>query len=46
VPASAGSTLYAVCVKTRLTIAFYGSSDVLKAGGQITGTLITSGPLN
>jgi methionine sulfoxide reductase heme-binding subunit len=46
VPATAGSTLYAVCGKTRLTIAFYGSAAVLKSGGQITGTLITSGPLN
>jgi sulfoxide reductase heme-binding subunit YedZ len=46
VPATATSTLYAVCGTTRLTIAFYASSSVLKTGGQITGRLITSGPLN
>ncbi len=46
VPATPGDTLYAVCGKTRLTIAFYGSSDVLQNGGKITGTLDTSGPLN
>lgn len=46
VPATAGSTLYAVCGTTRLTIAFYGPASVLKSGGQITGRLITSGPLN
>jgi methionine sulfoxide reductase heme-binding subunit len=46
VPATAGTTLYAVCGTTRLTITFYGSADVLKAGGQITGRLLTSGPLN
>lgn len=45
-PAAAGSTLYAVCGATRLTIAFYGPASVLKSGGQITGRLITSGPLN
>jgi sulfoxide reductase heme-binding subunit YedZ len=46
VPASAGATLYAVCGTTRLTIAIYGSTDVLKSGGDITGQLVTSGPLN
>jgi sulfoxide reductase heme-binding subunit YedZ len=46
VPATATSTLYAVCGTTRLTIAFYGPSSVLMAGGQITGRLVTSGPLN
>jgi sulfoxide reductase heme-binding subunit YedZ len=46
VPATAGATLYAVCGTTRLTIAFYGSSTVLSKGGQITGQLVTSGPLN
>jgi sulfoxide reductase heme-binding subunit YedZ len=46
VPASATSTLYAVCGTTRLTIAFFGPDSVLKAGGQITGRLVTSGPLN
>jgi sulfoxide reductase heme-binding subunit YedZ len=46
VPATPGATLYAVCGATRLTIAFYGTSTVLSAGGQITGQLVTSGPLN
>jgi sulfoxide reductase heme-binding subunit YedZ len=46
VPATTGTTLYAVCGKTRLTIAFYGSAAVMKSGGQITGRLNTSGPLN
>jgi sulfoxide reductase heme-binding subunit YedZ len=46
VPATAGATLYAVCGKTRLTINFYGSAAVLKAGGQMTGRLTTTGPLN
>lgn len=45
-PASAGTTLYAVCGTTRLTIAFYGSGSVLTQGGQISGQLETSGPLN
>jgi sulfoxide reductase heme-binding subunit YedZ len=46
VPATPGATLYAVCGETRFTIAFYGSSEVLSGGGQITGQLVTSGPLN
>jgi sulfoxide reductase heme-binding subunit YedZ len=46
VPATAGTTLYAVCGTTRVTIAFYGPAAVLKSGGQITGRLVTSGPLN
>jgi hypothetical protein len=46
VPATAGSTLYAVCGKTRLTITFFGAPSVLESGGQITGQLETSGPLN
>jgi methionine sulfoxide reductase heme-binding subunit len=46
VPATPGVTLYALCGATRLTIAFYGSSAILSGGGQITGQLITSGPLN
>lgn len=46
VPANAGTTLYAVCGTTRLTISFYGSDSVLKSGGDITGRLDTSGPLN
>jgi sulfoxide reductase heme-binding subunit YedZ len=46
VPATAGTTIYAVCRTIRLTISLYGPSSVLKAGGQITGRLETSGPLN
>lgn len=46
VPASVTDTLYAVCGTTRLTITFYGSSAVLKSGGNITGQITTSGPLN
>ena len=46
VPASAGATLYAVCGTTRLTIAFYGAGTAVTSGGQITGQLVTSGPLN
>jgi methionine sulfoxide reductase heme-binding subunit len=46
VPATAGTTLYAVCGTTRLTISFFGPDSVLKSGGQITGRLDTSGPLN
>lgn len=46
VPATPGTSLYAVCGKVRLTITFYGSDSVLQAGGAITGRLDTSGPLN
>ena len=46
VPATAGTTLYAVCGTTRMSVAFYGPSSVLKSGGRITGRLDTSGPLN
>jgi methionine sulfoxide reductase heme-binding subunit len=46
VPATAGTTLYAVCGPTRLTISIYGQPEVLKTGGTITGRLDTSGPLN
>jgi hypothetical protein len=46
VPASVSDTLYAVCGTTRLTITFYGSGAVLKNGGNLTGQLTTSGPLN
>jgi methionine sulfoxide reductase heme-binding subunit len=46
VPATAGLTLYAVCGPTRLTIAFSGPDSVLNGGGQITGQLTSSGPLN
>jgi methionine sulfoxide reductase heme-binding subunit len=46
VPATAGTTLYAVCGTTRLTINLYGPASVLAAGGQVTGKLNTSGPLS
>jgi sulfoxide reductase heme-binding subunit YedZ len=46
VPATAGTTLYAVCRAVRITISFYGPANVLKNGGNITGLLTTSGPLN
>jgi methionine sulfoxide reductase heme-binding subunit len=46
VPAGVGTSLYAVCGKTRLTVTFFGPGDVLKNGGPITGRLDTSGPLN
>jgi sulfoxide reductase heme-binding subunit YedZ len=46
VPGTAGATLYAVCGTTRMLITFYGSELVLTSGGQITGRLDTSGPLN
>jgi sulfoxide reductase heme-binding subunit YedZ len=45
-PATPGASLYAVCGTTRLTIAFFGPSSVLRTGGNITGRLNTSGPLN
>jgi sulfoxide reductase heme-binding subunit YedZ len=45
-PANPGTTLYAVCGTTRLTLAVYGEPAVLKTGGPITGQLVTSGPLN
>lgn len=46
VPASVGSSLYAVCGTTRLTVTFFGSPDAVANGGSITGRLDTSGPLN
>ena len=46
VPASVSTTLYAVCNSTRLTVTFFGSDTALKSGGNITGRLDTSGPLN
>ena len=46
VPATAGTTLYAVCRDVRLTVSLYGPPSVLDSGGQITGRLETSGPLN
>jgi hypothetical protein len=46
VPAKAGSTLYAICGPSRVTVSFSGPNAVAKGGGQIKGRLITSGPLN
>ena len=46
VPATVTDTLYVICGTTRVTITFYGPAAVLKAGGQITGRLDTSAPLN
>jgi sulfoxide reductase heme-binding subunit YedZ len=46
VPSTPGSTLYAVCGTTRLTIAIYGPGSVLTDGGDVTGQLVTSGPLS
>ncbi len=46
VAATAGTTLYAVCGATRLTISFYAPASVLASGEQITGKLDTSGPLD
>lgn len=45
VPATAGTTLYAVCGKTRLAITLYGTEAAVKSGGNITGRLDTTGPL-
>lgn len=45
-PATAGTTLYAVCGKVRLTITIYGPPSALDNGGTVTGRLETSGPLN
>ena len=46
VPASVTTSLYAICNSTRLTVTFFGLDTVLKNGGNITGRLDTSGPLN
>ncbi len=46
VPATADASLYAICGKTRLPVTLFGSDVALKTGGQITGRLDTSGPLN
>ena len=46
VPATTGTTLYAVCGTVRMLISFYGSATVMKTGGEVTGRLTTSGPLN
>ena len=45
VPATAGTTLYAVCGKTRLAITLYGTESAVKSGGNITGRLDTTGTL-
>lgn len=46
VPASVATTLYAVCNNVRLTITLYADDTVLAKGGNLTGRLDTSGPLN
>lgn len=46
VPANTGTTLYAVCGKIRMVITLYASDTVLQTGGQVTGRLDTTGPLN
>ncbi len=46
VPATSGTSLYAVCNSTRLTITFYGSPALLKTNGSITGRIDTTGPLD
>ena len=43
-PATAGPTLYAVCGKTRLTIALFGAAPS-PGTSSVTGRLTTSGPL-
>jgi methionine sulfoxide reductase heme-binding subunit len=45
-PASVTTQLYAVCNKTRLTVTLFADETVLHKGGDITGRLDTSGPLN
>lgn len=45
-PASVGTTLYAVCGQTRLTITLYGTSSPATGNSNITGRLAASGPLN
>jgi len=46
VPATATTTLYTVCNSVRISITFYGSVSLVETGGNITGRLDTSGPLN
>ena len=46
VPASVQLNLYAVCGTTRLTVTIFGADAVGKTGGDVTGRLDTSGPLN
>jgi methionine sulfoxide reductase heme-binding subunit len=46
VPATASVELYAVCGNVRIQITFYGSTSLVTTGGNITGRLDTSGPLN
>lgn len=45
VPATVGATLYAVCGGTRLTVTLDGPGSAVTAGGDVTGRLVTSGPL-
>jgi sulfoxide reductase heme-binding subunit YedZ len=46
VPAAVTATLYAVCGTTRLMISLDAPRTVAESGDQITGLLVTSGPLN
>jgi hypothetical protein len=50
VPSSPTTTLYAVCTDNgadvRLSITFFGSTSLVTTGGNITGQLDASGPLN
>jgi methionine sulfoxide reductase heme-binding subunit len=46
VPATATTTVYAICGKVRINITLYGSTSLATTGGNITGRLDTSGPLN
>lgn len=45
VPATAGANLYAICGGTRLTITLDEPGSVPTTGGEVTGELVTSGPL-
>lgn len=46
VPATVSASLYAVCGRVRLTVTLFGTEAVLQKGGNVTGRLDTSGPLN
>lgn len=45
-PATATTTLYAVCGSTRLTISLSAQSTGLESGDRVTGLLVASGPLD
>lgn len=46
VPTGVTTTLYAVCNGTRLTVTLFGDDALLQKGGDITGRLDASSPLN